>query len=405
MKLVAAWLDWPEVKTLAAAFAQAGFTLRFVGGCVRDTMLGREIHELDAATDALPEQVVALLEAANIRAIPTGIAHGTVTALVGGRSVEITTLRKDVATDGRHAEVAFGTSWEEDAQRRDFTMNALYAGMDGALYDPVHGLEDCKARQVKFIGDAASRIREDYLRILRYFRFVATVGNNQFDEAALSACAANKEGITRLSGERIQQELLKLLAAPETFPALTAMQDCGVLQVIFPAVCLNVSCQRRLASSNSALLKLAALIGDVSSIAAVADRLKLSGKQSKQLAAWLTHAPSIVPGMSELAQKKLVRKLGAEDYQNAVRLAYCLSPSPHAGEDWGGGWSHLAAMANWQPPIFPVTAADLMERGYAEGKALGDTLKELEKSWEESGYQKTREELITLPPLHPPLSH
>ena len=149
---------------------------------------------------------------AGLRAIPTGTLHGTVTALVNGRSFEITTLRKDVATDGRHAEVAFGTSWEEDAHRRDFTMNALYLSADGTLYDYVNGLEDCKARHVKFIGDASQRIQEDYLRILRYFRFVATVGNNQFDDGALAACTANKDGIARLSGERLQQELLKLKA-------------------------------------------------------------------------------------------------------------------------------------------------------------------------------------------------
>ncbi len=388
MKLAAPWLSQPEIKTLATAFSQAGFELRFVGGCVRDTLLGREFDEVDAASNATPEQAITLLEAANLRAIPTGIKHGTITALVGGKTFEITTLRSDVSTDGRHAEVAFTNSWEEDAKRRDFTMNALYLDMDGILYDYVNGLEDCKARHVKFIGDAALRIKEDYLRILRYFRFVASVGNNQFDDAALSACAANKAGIAQLSGERIAQELLKLLVAEETFPVLKKMQDAGILRAIFPAISIDVLCQQKLSSQVVPLLKLAALIGGEANLKSVAERLKLSGKQAKQLECWLSHSPLVSPAMSEIAQKKLVRKLGHEDYVAAVQLACALG---------NGEWKNyelLLAMASWQPPEFPITAADLMAQGATQGKALGDKLRELEIIWEEGGYKLTREELL-----------
>ncbi len=391
MKLAAPWLSQPEIKTLASAFSQAGFELRFVGGCVRDTLLGRAFDEVDAATNATPEQTIALLEAANLRAIPTGIKHGTITALVGEKSFEITTLRSDVSTDGRHAEVAFTNSWEEDAKRRDFTMNALYLDMEGTLYDYVNGLDDCKAHHVKFIGEASQRIEEDYLRILRYFRFVASVGNNQFDDAALAACTANKAGIAQLSGERIAQELLKLLAVDDVSEAV---------EKLLPLLPLPLSFLRKQESSlvkldalhAPALLKLAALIGSAEHIAAIAERLKLSGKQTKQLECWLAHAPLVSESMNELAQKKLVRKLGHEDYVAVVQLACALG---------SGEWKNyepLLMIVSWQPPEFPLAAADLMAAGFTEGKALGDKLKELEKIWEEGGYKLTREELITPQP-------
>ncbi len=389
MKLAAAWLDWPEVKTVTSVFAAAGYDLRFVGGAVRDTILGREVRELDAASNARPQQMLALLEAAGLRAIPTGIEHGTVTVAIGGRNIEITTLRKDVATDGRHAEVAFGTSWEEDAARRDFTMNALYLAADGTLYDFVGGLADCNTRTVKFIGDPTARIREDYLRILRYFRFVATLGNHRFDEAALVACAANKEGINRLSGERIAQELLKLLAADESYPCLDKMQQHGLLDKIFPGVHVDaarVAVLDRLHAEP--LLKLAALLGDAAHVAPVAARLKLSSKQSKLLACWLGHCGAMSLSMEPCDYRKLIRAIGNEAFVSAAKLFVALSgKSPEA-------LAPFSAMAAWQAPEFPVTAKDLLARGYTEGKALGDKLRELEKIWEESGYAVSKKELI-----------
>lgn len=387
MKLTPAWLSSPEVKTLGAAFVKAGFKLRFVGGCVRDAVLGKEATELDAATNATPEQTQKLLETAGLRAIPTGIDHGTVTALVNDKSFEVTTLRKDVATDGRHATVAFGTSWEEDAKRRDFTMNALYLSLDGEMHDPVGGLEDCKAGRVVFIGDPEARIREDYLRILRYFRFAATVGNSQFDQKALKACNAGKQGIAQLSGERVATEFLKLLAAERATPALLAMKEAGILAQFMPDTPVEpVKLLDALAAP--ALLKLAALIGGVKEIEAVAARLKLSGKQVKLLQIWLSNVKSITPGMNELAQKKLRRAFGAEDYTNMIMLAAAFSRSI---------WEHyepLTRTAAWQPPEFPIKAQDLMARGMHEGKALGDRLKALEVTWEESGYTLSRETLL-----------
>lgn len=394
MKLDAPWLKSPEIQTLAGAFARAGFELRFVGGCVRDTILGRNFSEIDAATNATPDQVIALLEAANIRAIPTGIQHGTVTALVNEKPFEITTLRKDVTTDGRHAEVAFGTSWEEDAHRRDFTMNALYLGIDGTLYDVVGGHDDCKAGRVKFIGDASARIREDYLRILRYFRFVASVGDNQFDEDALAACAANKRGIEQLSGERIQQELLKLLAAESAHIAWEKLQPLLPSSLSFPrrresSLKHFEALDSHFHGNDKTLLKLAVLIAERDNVHIIAERLKLSGKQTKKLELWLSHAPLVVLDMNVRAQKKLVRKLGAEDYVNILHLACALSD-----KSWEE-FAPLAAMSELAPPPFPITAKDLLERGFTEGKALGDKLKELERIWEEGDYTASRDDLLT----------
>jgi poly(A) polymerase len=389
MKLDAPWLASLEVQTLAVAFEKAGFELRFVGGCVRDTIMKRPVHEMDAATDATPQQTTALLEATGLRAIPTGIEHGTITALVDERTFEITTLRKDVNTDGRHAEVAFTTAWEEDAKRRDFTMNALYVGMDGTLYDYVGGLDDCKALRVKFIGDANARIREDYLRILRYFRFVATVGDNHFDEEALAACAANKEGIATLSGERIAAEIMKLLSSDTSAFALQKMQEADILSLCIPVPKAHTGAVAKLDEIDArALVKLAALIADGAMVEAAQNRLKLSSKQSRALKLWIDHYAQIDTQMSMHAQQKLVRKLGA-DYTPVLQLAYALS-----NETWDV-FAPLQDMQDWPVPVFPVSAQDLMVHGFSEGKALGGKLKELEIIWEESGYKRTREELLT----------
>lgn len=382
--LNAPWLAIAEIQKLTAAFAAAGQELRFVGGAVRDTILDRDFSEIDAATPATPEQVTALLEAAGLRAIPTGIDHGTVIALVDGLSFEITTLRKDVSTDGRHADVAFTTRWEDDAKRRDFTMNALYLGTDGTLYDYTNGVEDCHARRVRFIGDANARVQEDYLRILRYFRFVAQLGKNQWDAASINACRAHSAGIAKLSGERIAQELFKLLAADDAVIALERMQENGVLQRILP---FDISHQDRLPRGAAALLRLALLIRQPFNVAAATMRLKLSSRQSQTLELWLGNVGHITPDMPQNARHKLIRKIGGGNYLSIVKLAAALT---------GNDFSAFEKDANWAAPTFPVTAQDLMERGYTQGKALGDKLRELENIWEENGYKQSREELLTL---------
>jgi poly(A) polymerase len=232
-----AWLNDAKTRTLLAAFGDV--PLRFVGGCVRDAVMGRNVGDIDCATPAKPEEVVALLEAADIKAVPTGLAHGTITAVIDSKPFEITTLRKDVACDGRHAEVEYTDDWQQDALRRDFTMNALYCDAHGEVFDYTDGVDAARAGRIQFIGDAEARIREDGLRILRFFRFFATHGLGAPDTTALKACAAHKAMLADLSGERIQQEMLKLCAAESPYAALEAMQQGDVLAALLPQATLG----------------------------------------------------------------------------------------------------------------------------------------------------------------------
>ena len=379
------WLKQADVQRLLGVFEQAGEELRFVGGCVRDTLLGKALTDLDAATPARPERVMELLENAHIRAIPTGIAHGTITALIEGRPIEITTLRKDVETDGRHARVAFTDDWEEDAKRRDFTMNALYLGANGTITDYFSGLDDVKAGRVVFIGDARERIREDYLRILRFFRFSATVGKGAMNAEALAACAELKEGINQLSGERIQHEMFKLLASDHSAVSLMEMQQTGILPFIIITPTHAIEAVQKLDAEHvKPLLKLAALTSDLDE---VAKRWKLSSKQTKQLEQWLDDAADITPDLDEATQKRLLRKLGKESYQEIVMLAW--AQASH-------GWDYQALLGfiDWEAPLFPITGSDLQALGIAPGKALGDKLKQLEAKWELSGYRLSKAELL-----------
>ena len=217
-----AWFNSKPLRKVFAAFAAANVEARVVGGAVRNALIDRPVSDVDIATTAEPEDVIRLARKAGLGAYPTGIDHGTITVVADGVSFEVTTLRRDVETDGRHAVVAFTTSWEEDAKRRDFTINALYCGEDGTIYDPIGGLDDLRKRRVRFIGDAEARIREDYLRILRFFRFSADYGNGQLDPAGLAAVTALKDGLSRLAAERIRSEILKLLAAPKAAEVVRA---------------------------------------------------------------------------------------------------------------------------------------------------------------------------------------
>ena len=229
------WLTRPQTRAVLAALAAKGFAARAVGGAVRNALLGRTVGDIDIATSARPEEVIAAARAAGLAAVPTGIDHGTVTVIADQVPYEVTTLRRDVATDGRHATVAFTDDWEADARRRDFTLNALYCDAEGQVFDPLGGYPDLVAQRVRFIGDAHERIREDYLRILRFFRFTAEYAAGPPDAAGLAACVSEREGLTRLSAERVRQELLRLLVAPRAAELVRAMQDYGILALVLPA--------------------------------------------------------------------------------------------------------------------------------------------------------------------------
>lgn len=389
------WLDWPEVRRLTAAFDANGSALRFVGGAVRDTLLGLPIKDIDAATSLLPEMVMALLKEAGIKAIPTGIEHGTVTAVVGTQSFEITTLRRDVQTFGRHAKVEYTDDWEHDAARRDFTINALYLSPAGELFDYFGGCDDLKAGRIRFIGKPKDRIVEDYLRILRFFRFYARFGKGVPDEAAINACVEMAAHISELSAERVQMEMLKLLAVSAPSAALENMQGAVARYAFGGAINLVAvkhleRVERELSLAPDSLLRLAALLTDSSRASALSRAWKLSNADSKRLAALLEFSRDIGANLSLAEQKKWLRRAGAALFrQSAILHGAITGEKPK-------DYAPLLSLANsWVPPQFPLSGEDLKEIGMKEGKSLGDILKRLEEAWETSDYTLTREELLT----------
>lgn len=381
-RISARWLRAAPAQRVCAMLEEAGHCALFVGGCVRNALIGAPVSDLDLATDATPERVIALAQAAGLRAIPTGIDHGTVTVLAAGEPVEITTFRRDVETDGRHATVAFSNDVAEDAARRDFTMNALYADARGQVHDPLGGLPDLLARRVRFVGDPAARVAEDYLRILRFFRFTAWYGDpaRGMDAEGLAACAAGAEGLACISAERIGAELRKLLSAPDPAPAVAAMAQAGVLRVILPgadpralAPLVHLEAEHHLPADPIA--RLAGLAGDDA-----AQRLRLSRAEAKRLtalrdAATGTHGPAALGHL-----------LGAEDAGHALTLRGALLEQPVA--------PFAADVARGAAAEFPITAADLPETG----RALGARLKTLRAAWLRADLHPNRAALLALPP-------
>ncbi|WP_417700116.1 CCA tRNA nucleotidyltransferase [Pseudophaeobacter sp.] len=382
------WLQNPATQQVCAALTAQGAAAYFVGGCVRNALMGVAVSDIDIATDATPQEVLALAQAAGIKAIPTGIDHGTVTLVANHIPHEVTTFRKDVTTDGRRAVVAFSQDIAEDAARRDFTMNALYARPDGSLVDPLQGLADLQARRVRFIGTAGNRICEDYLRILRYFRFHAWYGDAQagFDPDALAAIANNLEGLSQLSLERVSSEMLKLLAAADPAPAIAVMRQLGVLgqvlpgshdRALAPLVHLqDVQCQDNpgAAITPDPICRLAALGGEE-----LLPYLRLSKAQARRLQQLRSAATG-----SDWASK-LSYQLGSDMARSAclLRAALMEQPvSPYLEPD----------LARGAAAVFPVVAADLMPD--LSGPALGAALKKLQQAWIESGFELTREDLL-----------
>ena len=337
------------------------------------------------------EEVVRRLAAAKIASVPTGIAHGTVTAIANGKPFEVTTLRRDVATDGRRAIVAFSTDWTEDAGRRDFTINALYANADGEIFDFCGGLADLEAGRVRFIGDATARIREDYLRILRLFRFHAWYGKGEIDAEALHASAAEKAGIAQLSGERIQKEMLRLLEAENPVP--DAARDGGVGNPwrISCRAHLNIARLERLAAIDSAsffapdaVLRLAALLGsDVVQVQAVAERFKLSNADRARLEDLAGAKEKIVSYLSIREVRKLLYRIGMARFKDRVFLRWAEDPK----ESNAIQWRALLALADaWQRPTFPLTGRNVMAAGVSEGPLVGRILAEVEDWWIDSDF-------------------
>ncbi len=381
------WMTAPETRAVIAALTPE--KARFVGGSVRNALMGQPVIDIDIATPLPPERVMERLKAAGIDAIPTGIEHGTVTAVMNRKPFEITTLRRDVETDGRHAVVAFSEDWAEDAKRRDFTMNALYASADGEVFDYVNGLEDLKAGRVRFVGDATTRIREDYLRILRLFRFHAWFGAGDIDSEALHASAAEKAGLASLSGERIQKEVLRLLAAENPMPGLRAMAAAGILSEILPGTLLLPHLERlvRIDADNffapDPLLRLAALLSDAEMTRKIAARFRLSNAQNERLADLAGAKEKIVSYLSIKDVRKLLYRLGQGRFKDRAFLKWAEDPKVSNAIQWRA----LLALADaWQRPKFPLTGENVKAAGVREGPLIGRILADVEDWWIESDF-------------------
>lgn len=371
------WLTAPATQAVLDALETAGGAgcVRVVGGAVRNALMGRPVDDVDLATRLHPEAVMGALQAAGLKAVPTGLAHGTVTAVSGGRGFEVTTLRRDVATDGRHAEVAFTDGWAEDAARRDFRLNALYADREGRVFDPTgEGVADALAGRVVFVGEPARRIAEDYLRILRFFRFSAWYGQGAPDSVGVAACAAGRDGLARLSAERLSKELLKLLAAPDPRAAVAAMVETGVLAVVLPDAEAGPRFTGLVDLSPDALLRLAALLPEDSATAGdVAARLRLSNAQRDRLTAAADQTVPVGPGLAPAALRAALYRLGRETVRDRLSLA-----------EASGVWAPetlWALVETWPIPRLPVGGADLARLGVPPGPTTGEILRAFEAGW------------------------
>jgi poly(A) polymerase len=388
----AAWLTARPVRQVFDALRAAGGEARVAGGAVRNALMGEPIGDIDIATTLTPEAVMEAGKAAGLSVHPTGIAHGTVMLVASGQPFEVTTLRVDVETFGRKARVAFTDDWDADARRRDFTMNALYCSANGEIHDPVGGYPDILAKKVRFVGDPEARIREDYLRILRYFRFEARYGGKTADQASLEACVRLKDGLDRLSAERIRQELFKLLGGKGAVPILRVMEEHGVLALVLPhkkgfgPIERMARIDRHWGLEPDPLLRLALIATDALGLR---ERLKLTNAEVERLTSLSLHAaptPELRPGERE----RVLYQVSEQAFRDTVRVAWARSSDPV--DD--AGWHELLDLAqHWKRPQFPVRGSDLVARGLT-GPAVGETLRRLEDWWIASGFTADRDDLL-----------
>ena len=380
------WMTAAATRAVLAALGAAGAQPRFVGGCVRDAVLGRPVTDVDIATTDPPEQVVALIERAGLKAVPTGLAHGTVTAIARGRPFEVTSLRIDVETYGRHAKVAFTDDWQADAARRDLTINALSCTPDGRIFDYFGGLDDLRSGRVRFVGDPRARIREDYLRLLRFFRFHAHYGRGAPDPDGLAAAGELAPEAANLSGERVRAELLRLLAAPDPIPVLTVMAARGVLGVFLPDARDPTALAALRAiepdwAAPDAVLRLAALLPPDPAVGRkVAERLRLSRAEQARLVALLEPSEAVRGGDEKALRAALYRR-GAAILADQWRLAWArLGPDERRARREALD-AALAVAAGWRPRPFPLKGRDATARGVPAGPRVGQLLAAVEAWW------------------------
>ena len=396
----AAWLKDKDLQAVLSALNAADGATRIVGGAVRNALFDEPVRDIDLATIFVPAEVVKRAKAAGLKTAPTGIDHGTVTVIAHGTPFEVTTLRADVETDGRRAVVAFTGDWLEDARRRDFTINALYCDGDGTVFDPLGGLPDVAARRVRFIGNADERISEDYLRILRFFRFFAWYGHGRPDPSGLKAVTRLKDGLAGLSAERVWAELKQLLAAPDPARALLWMRTTEIFQRVLPES-WGIDAIHRLMAAERAegwladpLLRLeATLPPDAGKVKALAKRLKISKAEAKRLKSW-AQAPESDPALGEVA-------LAARLYRHGVQAVYDRLVHAFAREAEAGKRANAAALRKqiafadvWRKPVFPLTGKDLLAAGMKAGPVVGKRLTALEDAWVEGGFSGDKQTLL-----------
>ena len=397
----ASWMSAAPVQLVFNALGAPATDVRLVGGCVRDAVLSRPIKDIDIATPDEPHIVIEKLERAGLKVVPTGLAHGTVTAVADGKPFEITTLRKDTACDGRYAAVEFTTDWVEDASRRDFTFNALSLRQDGELFDPFGGVDDARAGRVRFVGDPRDRIQEDYLRILRYFRFIALYGADAPDPDILSACSALRGGLASLSTERVRDEFTKLLSAPDPLAALSAMANIDILTELFPeagpveSLGSLVSAEREfgLALDDNIWRNRWVMLFDQEA-PRVARRMKLSGKDTKRIEALSAAASEAISAFDAVSCNRFLHAFADAADPGCPAAGAVLIASAREGGDGASSWSDLMdRVRRWQVGGFPLGGADVQRLGVEDGPRIGALLREVEQEWVDGGFVSTPADL------------
>ncbi|OJF96828.1 CCA tRNA nucleotidyltransferase [Pararhizobium antarcticum] len=401
------WFSAPALRRVFDLLNADGGEVRIVGGAVRNALMGLAVGDIDMATTLLPDEVVRRAQAAGIKSVPTGIAHGTVTLVIDRQPFEVTTLRRDVETDGRHAEVAFGTDWTVDAARRDLTINALYADANGEVIDLIGGMADIETRTVRFIGDAQARVAEDYLRVLRFFRFFAFYGSGRPDADGLRACAQAKSKLSTLSAERIWSETKKLLGARDPGRALLWMRQAGVLTAVLPetekwgidAIPALVAAETVLQWQPDPLLRLAAIVPpDAERLEAMAARLRLSKVEGGSLQQWAT-SPPVADTIADTAFDRLLYWYGPAGIIPRLKLMLAglrakAENDPALLPQMGKLQRLLTRAADWKKPVFPLSGTDVLQTGITAGPRVGEILAALEKQWVEGNFHADRATLV-----------
>lgn len=390
-RIAPAWLGAGPLPRLLELLDTNGEEAAVIGGAVRNTLLGEPVREFDIATTAVPGEVIRRVTVAGMKAVPTGIEHGTVTVVAEGQPFEVTTLREDVETDGRRAKVAFGRDWTRDAQRRDFTINALSVMRDGTIRDPVGGLADLERRRVRFIGDPQMRIAEDYLRILRFFRFHAAYGDGPLDRDGLHACIVARAGLDTLSRERVRMELLKLLAARHVVATLVVMAETGLLLQLLAGVPYlaplsnMIKVEAAIGAAPDPVQRLGALgAAIVEDAGRLAQRLRLSNEEHARVESMADGWWRIGPQHPAREMRALLYRLGAQRYSDRVLLAWARAWPQGAADE---GWREIATLPQrWTAPAFPLCSADFIARGVPKGPKLGEALRAAEAAWIEADF-------------------